>query len=135
MSNLISTDDPFSSEQKEALREILGYMIPAGRLRPSAADAQIFAEILATAKPHAALLHQALEVYAKTTLEGLSKLRTPEVNALVSFAVQCYYRDDRVMAAIDMEARPPHPQGYDLSEGDWSLLDPVRGRGKAFRDA
>ena len=30
MSNLISTDDPFSSEQREALREILGYMIPAG---------------------------------------------------------------------------------------------------------
>ena len=47
---------------------------------------------------------------------------------------QCYYRDDRVMRAIGMEPRAPFPKGYDVEQGDWSLLDPVRARGKIYRD-
>jgi hypothetical protein len=40
----------------------------------------------------------------------------------------CYYRDDRVMVSLGLEARPPFPKGYVLEQGDWSLLDPVRAR-------
>tara|TARA_R110002096_G_scaffold298681_5_gene493158 strand:+ start:622 stop:1098 length:477 start_codon:yes stop_codon:yes gene_type:complete len=43
-------------------------------------------------------------------------------------ASQCYYRDTRVMISLGMEPRPPHPQGYDIKQGDWSLLDLVRTR-------
>ena len=49
--------------------------------------------------------------------------------------VQCYYRDDRVMKAIGMERRPPFPLGFQVETGDLSLLEPVRARGKKYRDA
>jgi hypothetical protein len=34
-----------------------------------------------------------------------------------------------------MEPRPPFPEGFEVEEGDWSLLDPVRARPKLYRDA
>ena len=49
--------------------------------------------------------------------------------------LQCYYRNDRVMIPLGMEPRPPFPKGHVLPQGDWSLLDPVRARGKIWRDA
>ena len=54
---------------------------------------------------------------------------------LVSIVAQCYYRDDRVMRSLDMAPRSPFPQGFEVEEGDWNLLDPVRQRGKIYRDA
>ena len=54
---------------------------------------------------------------------------------LVSIVAQCYYRDDRVMRSLDMEPRSPFPQGFEVEEGDWSLLEPVRKRGKVYREA
>jgi alkylhydroperoxidase family enzyme len=47
----------------------------------------------------------------------------------------CYYRDDRVMMALDMEPRPPFPRGHVLEQGDWTLLEKVRKRPKIWRDA
>jgi len=135
MNDLISSDDPFSQAQKDALREIVGFMIPAGAGRPAASDDGIFADILVTLKPHAAVVQEALEIYRATDLEGLSRSRHAAVSALVGFTVQCYYRDDRVLQALEMEARPPHPLGYDVEESDWALLEPVRGRGRIYRDA
>jgi len=41
---------------------------------------------------------------------------------------QCYYRDDRVVTSLGMEPRPPMPEGYEVEDGDWSLLDQVRTR-------
>ena len=38
MSDLISSDDPFDADQKAALRDIVGFMIPAGSGRPAASD-------------------------------------------------------------------------------------------------
>jgi hypothetical protein len=49
--------------------------------------------------------------------------------------LQCYYRDDRVMRSLELEPRPPFPKGHTLEQGDWSLLDAVRGRAKMWRDA
>jgi hypothetical protein len=34
-----------------------------------------------------------------------------------------------------MEARAPHPAGFTVEEGDWSLLDPVRNRPEFYRKA
>jgi len=39
------------------------------------------------------------------------------------------------MRAIGMELRPPFPRGFEVAQGDWSLLDPVRARGRIWRDA
>ena len=54
---------------------------------------------------------------------------------LISIIVQCYYRDDRVMRSLDMEPRPPFPQGFEVEQGDWSLLEPVKQRGRVYRPA
>lgn len=53
---------------------------------------------------------------------------------LLAIIAQCYYRDDRVMRSLDMEPRPPFPEGFEVEEGDWSLLEPVKQRGKIYRD-
>jgi hypothetical protein len=59
----------------------------------------------------------------------------PAVAALSRAILQCYYRDDRVVLSLGLEARPPFPRGHTLEQGDWSLLDPVRARPKLWRDA
>ena len=54
--------------------------------------------------------------------------------ALGRIIVGAYYRDDRVLLALKLEARAPFPKGYDLEQGDWSLLDAVRDRPPLWRD-
>jgi hypothetical protein len=58
----------------------------------------------------------------------------PLVTALGRAVLQCYYRDDRVLRALGLEARAPYPQGRVVEPGDWSLLDAVRGRPRMWRD-
>jgi hypothetical protein len=53
---------------------------------------------------------------------------------LTRIILQCYYRDDRVMRSLEMEVRPPFPQGFAVEQGDWSLLDPVRARPPLYRE-
>ena len=48
--------------------------------------------------------------------------------------LQCYYRDDRVLLSLQMERRPPFPKGFQVEQGDWSLLDPVRARKPFYRE-
>jgi hypothetical protein len=39
-----------------------------------------------------------------------------------------------VLEAIGMEARAPFPKGFEVEPGDLSLLDPVRRRGRVYRE-
>jgi hypothetical protein len=55
------------------------------------------------------------------------------VGVLIRLVLLCYYRDDRVMVSLGLEARPPFPKGHELEQGDWSLLDPVRARKPFWR--
>lgn len=57
------------------------------------------------------------------------------VPSLMFLAYSTYYVEDRVIAALDLEPRPPHPQGYAMPENDLTLLAPVRARPKLWRDA
>lgn len=54
--------------------------------------------------------------------------------ALVPHTYVGYYQQDRVLEAIGMEPRPPHPKGYALPENDLSLLAPVQALGKRYRE-
>ncbi len=54
--------------------------------------------------------------------------------ALGRVILSAYYRDDRVLLALGLEARAPFPKGYALEQGDWSLLDAVRRRPPFWRD-
>ena len=44
-----------------------------------------------------------------------------------------YYQNSRVVEALGLESRPPHPQGYAMEPNDLSLLDPVRRRPSLYR--
>jgi len=55
--------------------------------------------------------------------------------AFLFLAYSGYYTDPRVVAALGLEARPPHPAGYAMEPDDLSILDPVRRRGRMYRDA
>lgn len=57
------------------------------------------------------------------------------VPSLMFLAYSTYYVEDRVIAGLDLEPRPPHPQGFAMPENDLGLLDPVRARGRLWRDA
>ena len=45
-----------------------------------------------------------------------------------------YYQHPRVLDALGLESRPPHPGGYEMDPGDFTLLDAVRRRGPLRRD-
>lgn len=53
---------------------------------------------------------------------------------LAMWVTQCYYRDDRVLESLGLEARPPFPEGYEVDSGDWAALEPVLNRTPIFRD-
>ena len=68
----------------------------------------------------------------------VAKMRAEEplyMSRLVAEVLACYYQHDRVLAGLGMEARPPYPKGYAVPESDLTLLEPVRARGKIYRDA
>ena len=69
------------------------------------------------------------EIYARLHEAGGDAL-----TYLTRIILQCYYRDDRVMRSLDLEARPPFPKGFEVEQGDWSLLDQVRARPKLWRE-
>ena len=66
-------------------------------------------------------------------LDELGK-RDPTLQQLILETVTCYYQQDRVLEGLGMEARPPYPKGYQVEQGDLSLLNPVIARGKIYRE-
>jgi hypothetical protein len=132
------------------LRCIAGMIVPASaKYRvPGADDDVVFADILKslgrdTADVRTALAHAsrlageavaALDPVARDALGA--RLRT-EVGSpmavLTRVVLLCYYRDDRVLMSLGLEPRPPFPKGYELEQGDWSLLDPVKARKPFWR--
>ena len=139
-----------SADQCRSLRCLAEMMIPASAEYdvPGAGDEAIFGEILRSlgrdAGPVTAVL-QTLD--ADGPFADLDPQRRDAVAAqlretgggglayLTRIILQCYYRDDRVMRSLGLEPRPPYPKGFEVEQGDWSLLDPVRARPKLYRDA
>lgn len=144
----------FSQSEQRTLAALVDMIIPASARYgvPGAADPAIFADILSDAQRHRARLGEALAAlddlarnahgarFAELTDDQRNKVtdrfretRSGDAGLIAAVTAQCYYRDDRVMHSIGMEPRPPHPLGYEVAQGDWSLLDPVRGRDPLFR--
>ncbi len=55
------------------------------------------------------------------------------VFALTPHAYVGYYQHERVLEALGLEPRPPHPRGHAIAPSDPDLLDPVRRRGPCYR--
>jgi hypothetical protein len=144
--------EPLCHEEQQLLRAVAGSMIPASPELglPGADEPAIFAEILAIADRDPVAVREplrllqelsggsfvALDASRQAALAAAFRERHPDpFLALVSITVRCYYRHDRVMRSLGMEPRPPFPLGFEVEQGDWTLLDPVRARGPIFRDA
>ena len=141
-----------SADQCRSLRCLAAMMIPASAEYgvPSAADDAIFGDILQSIgrdAGHVTAVLEALNAMSGGPFADLNPQRREAIAAqlretcgealmyLTRIILQCYYRDDRVMRSLGMEPRPPFPKGFEVEQGDWSLLDPVRARPKLYRDA
>ena len=148
----LSSAPPLSADERRSLRCLVGCMIPASATYavPGADDELIFADILASLGPDAPLVREALghldatsvgrfadldDAARRSVAQALRTRQASLATVLVRITVQCYYRDDRVMRSLNMEPRPPFPLGFEVEQGDWSLLDPVRAHPKLYRDA
>lgn len=136
----------------EDLRCLAGLIIPASTKYgvPGADDDRIVADIvgsIARDLDHVRTALGTLCALAGGSFAALDATRRAEVaaklraggglpvRALTRIILLCYYRDDRVMRSLGLEARPPFPKGHVIEQGDWSLLDPVRARKPFWRPA
>ncbi len=141
MTNTIASDHPLTRQEQALLQKLCRLIVPADAAYqvPGADDPSIFADILQSVRTNLEPIKLGIDIasgldvpieQATPMLEGRAELAP-----LVSIVMQCYYRDDRVMEALGMEARAPFPKGYEVPQGDWSMLEAVQARGKIWRDA
>ena len=147
-----ASESELSPSQQEDLRVIVGIMIPASEEFgvPGADDEAIISDMLRSMGRDAGAVRAALvrlhalaggrlneigDEHRQRVTEAFLSSDAPEVATLGRVVLQCYYRDDRVVRSLGREARPPFPGGHKLEQGDWSLLDPVRGRPQMWRAA
>ena len=140
-----------TADQCRSLRCLAEIMIPASAEYgvPSAGDDAIFADILQSFgrdTEHVLAVVLTLDEMAGGVFADLEPARREAAAArlhesggeslmyLSRIVLQCYYRDDRVMRSLGLEPRPPFPKGFEVEQGDWSLLDPVRARPKLYRE-
>lgn len=149
------TDPTFTETETRALAILADMIIPASDAYgvPGAGDDAIVAGIRNDAQRHHVRLREGLAVLEELAqeqhgtafasldpaqrdgvVETFREAQSGVADLIASLTVQAYYRDDRVMTSLDMELRPPHPKGYEVEQGDWSLLDPVRQRDAFFRE-
>lgn len=148
------TDPTFTETETRALAILADMIIPASDTYgvPSAGDDMVVAGILNDAQRHHSRLSEGLTVLEELAQEQhgtafadldpaqregiigtFREAQASVANLIANLTVQAYYRDDRVMTSLNMELRPPHPKGYEVEQGDWSLLDSVRQRDEFFR--
>jgi hypothetical protein len=146
----MSVETNLTAVQRDDLRVIAAMIIPASTEYnvPGADDAAIQADILKTLGRDTPAVSAALDHLARLAGQPLARLDAARRDAvaqqfrasggaaaatLVRVVLQCYYRDDRVLRSLGLELRAPFPKGYELEQGDWSLLDPVKARPSVLR--
>jgi hypothetical protein len=152
-------DEPFalSALQERILESLIDDVIPPsddGRL-PGAGTLGLAAHVVRTVEQtpmFRPVLEYGLSAIADLAAKrspagfaGLSRAQAKEVveefaatdqfflPAFLFLVYSGYYRDPRVVEALGLEARPPHPKGYTMEPDDPTLLDPVRRRGPMYR--
>ncbi len=148
------TGHSFSDDERRALAALAAMIVPASDEYgvPGADDPAIVDNILADASRRPEQLTAALAALDALARDahgaayaGLTDSQRNDVtatfretykghaNLVANLVVQGYYRDDRVMTSLGLDPRPPHPLGYEVEQGDWSLLDPVRAKRAFYR--
>ncbi len=151
----VRAEPSLSAAQFRDLRTLAAMMIPASAEFgvPAADDPAVLAEIERSLGRDTAAVAAALDVLAAMAavsggpFADLEASRRDAIAAswradarsgaatVVRVILQCYYRDDRVVRSLGLEARPPFPKGNVLEQGDWSVLDKVRARAPFWRAA
>ena len=143
----------FSEDEQRVLASVLDELIPPrddGRL-PGAGELGL-ASYIEQALQQAPML-QPMIVQGLAELDSLARRRHghgfPALSKLEKVALlneqsflfplilqlyTGYYQHPRVVGALGLDARPPHPQGYAMEPNDFTLLDVVRRRPKGYRD-
>jgi hypothetical protein len=133
--------DSLSAPELRDLGRIAGLMIPADAARrmPGAEDPLILADIARSIGRDLPLVRDALTSFRagqkthKDINDWYAKAGRPAA-MLGRIVLGAYYRDDRVLVALGHEARAPFPKGYEVEQGDWSLLEAVKQRPTFWRD-
>jgi hypothetical protein len=102
-------------------------------IAPVIAQGLAAADRLATARNPAGFVALSAEERRAVT-EELSAAEPAFFPTLTFVAYVGYYQQTRIVESLGLEHRPPHPQGYEMEPSDLSLLDPVRRRGKLYRE-
>ena len=148
----MSAENVLSPVQRDDLCALAAMIIPASAeyAVPGADDAAIQADILKTMGRDTEAVRAALDHLARLAGKPLAELDSERRDAvakefrtsggaaaatLVRVVLQCYYRDDRVLRSLGLELRAPFPKGYELEQGDWSVLDPVKAMKPSLRRA
>jgi hypothetical protein len=148
----------FSADQERMLTTLLDAVIPAsrdGRL-PGAGGLDL-TDHVARSVQRTPMLRSVVE-YGLSALAELARRRSPDgwaslsrddrtavvreftagdqffLPAFLFVAYSGYYTHPRVVEALGLEARPPHPAGYAMEADDLALLEPVRRRGRMYRE-
>lgn len=155
MSDLISSDLPFTQEQRATLDAVLPMIIPASEdgTMPSAGEVD-FLVWLAEYAPDSVVAIQAtlnrIDAIARDSGDAFAAMQVANrssvitsmfeneartLSALGDQVMACYYSDENVLKALGASPGPPFPDGNTVEQSDLSLLDPVKERGKIWRDA
>jgi Gluconate 2-dehydrogenase subunit 3 len=148
---------PLSEEDRQTLSHVLDQIIPPDldRQRPGAGELGLAAYV--DAALDAMPVVKEMVVQSLAAADDLARRRSgSRLNALpleervavldqlaagehafppvlVLHAYAGYYQHPRVLEALGLEPRPPHPAGYPTIEGDLTLLDAVRRRARMYR--
>jgi len=142
-------DFAFSADEERLLVGLLDAIVPAsadGRL-PGAGQLDLVEHIARTVR-ETPMLRPVVEYGMSALSELAAKRADGDVRAVLEeFAAgdqffmpaflflvySTYYQNPRVLEALGLEARPPHPKGHEMEPIDLTLLDPVRRRDGMFR--
>lgn len=145
---------PFNDAQLAALGVMMDLLIPAspdGRM-PAAKTLGLYDDVAAMRAGDRALLERGLAALDALALQAhgvafarlelvqagalVDKMRVEQpafVQTFITQTVGRYVSNPLVMPLLGLEPRPLWPKGNVVAEGDWSLLDVVRRRGKSYR--
>lgn len=144
---MTDVDYKLGDDELRQLADLLDRIIPPCRERglPGAGELGAGAAIEAEMRRNPlarATVETGLREYARLRAAGsgdllneLQKAAPGLIPTLVFHTYVAYYQDPRVTGQLGLHGRPPHPEGYRMEDSDLSILEPVRRRGKLYRDA
>ena len=145
-SNVITSDQPLTSEQAELLSSLLNVIIPPSDdgVMPGAGELDLVSYLREQTPEVVATIRQASSFFefdfpSKSATERHQlvvefSVTEPEMfNTLLFQSYACYYQNDRVLTGLGLAAGPPFPRGNSVDSGDLTTLDKVVRNAKGYR--